>query len=59
MVDERMMRCPWCELIFWITEEEQYDNETFECRLCGLPNDGSIEADEFGVLIGVILPKKD
>ena len=56
MKDESMMRCPYCELIFWITEEEQYENETFECSHCGQSNDGSSEADDFGVLIGVVLP---
>ena len=53
MPDERMMRCPYCERIFWITEEEQYNDETFECPHCHQSNAGSIEADEFGVLVGV------
>ena len=53
MPDERMMRCPYCERIFWITEEEQYNNETFECPHCHLVNAGCSKDDEYGVLIGV------
>jgi len=53
MLDERMMHCPYCQKIFWITEEEQYNNETFECPHCHLSNAGSVEVDEYGVLIGV------
>lgn len=53
MIDESMMRCPYCEKIFWITEEEQYDNETFECSHCHQANAGYSESDEYGVLIGV------
>jgi len=53
MQDERMIRCPYCEEMFWISEEEQYDNETFECPHCHLANAGCVEADEYGVLIGV------
>lgn len=53
MISESPMRCPYCEKIFWITEEEQYNNETFECPHCHQSNAGCIEDDEFGVLIGV------
>ncbi len=53
MSDGRMMKCPYCESIFWITEEEQYNNETFECPHCHRVNAGSIEADDYGVLVGV------
>ena len=53
MLDERMMRCPYCKRIFWITEAEQHDNETFECPHCHKPNAGCSEEDEYGVLIGV------
>lgn len=53
MIDERMIQCPYCKNIFWITEEEQYNSETFECPHCHLVNAGCNEADEFGVLIGV------
>jgi len=52
MPDERMMECPYCSLIFWITEEEQYDNETFECHHCREANAGCTDADDYGVLIG-------
>jgi hypothetical protein len=53
MPDEKMMRCPYCDKIFWITEDEQNDNETFECPHCHLSNAGCSEIDEQGVLIGV------
>ncbi len=53
MLDERMMECPHCKKIFWITEEEQYSNETFECPHCHKENAGCSEADDYGVLIGV------
>ena len=53
MPDERMMSCPYCKRIFWITEEEQYNNETFECSHCHLANAGCSEADEYGALIGI------
>jgi len=53
MPDENMMKCPYCEKTFWITEDEQYNNETFECPHCHLSNAGCSEADEYGVLIGV------
>ena len=53
MLDERMILCPYCSKVFWITEEEQYGNETFECPHCQRSNAGCVEADEFGVLIGV------
>jgi len=53
MPDESMMRCPYCKRIFWITEDEQYDNETFKCPHCHRESAGCSEADEFGVLIGV------
>ena len=54
MLDERMMRCPYCEKIFWITEEEQYGNEQFLCPFCHKHNEGCIDTDEYGVLIGLI-----
>jgi len=53
MLEEVMMRCPYCQRVFWITEEEQLDNETFECSHCHLVNAGCREADEYGILIGV------
>jgi len=53
MLAETMIKCPYCSKIFWITEEEQYNNETFECHHCHLSNAGCIETDEYGVLIGV------
>ena len=53
MLDERMMLCPYCQKIFWITEEKQYGNETFECPHCHLSNAGCSEVDDYGVLIGV------
>ena len=53
MLNERMMKCPSCNKVFWITEEEQYNNETFECPHCHLENAGCSETDEYGVLIGV------
>ena len=53
MLDERMMKCPYCERIFWITEDEQYNNETFKCPHCQQANAGSSETDNYGVLIGV------
>ena len=53
MPDESMMLCPHCKRIFWITDEEQYGNETFECPHCHGVNAGCSEADEYGVLIGV------
>uniref|UniRef100_A0A6H2A4X4 Uncharacterized protein n=1 Tax=viral metagenome TaxID=1070528 RepID=A0A6H2A4X4_9ZZZZ len=53
MLDGRMMRCPYCKRIFWITEDEQYNKETFECPHCGKSNAGCSEADMYGVLIGV------
>ena len=53
MLDERMIKCPYCERLFWITEEEQYGNETFECPHCHQINAGCSDADEYGVLIGV------
>ena len=59
MIDERMMRCPYCSKIFWITEEEQYSNETFECPRCYRVNAGCSEADEFGVLVGVSLLEEE
>ena len=51
--DERMMKCPYCQRLFWITAEEQHSNETFECPHCHRSNAGSSEADKYGVLIGV------
>jgi len=53
MINENPMRCPYCKRVFWITEEEQYSNETFECPHCHQTNAGCSEADEYGVLIGV------
>jgi len=53
MPDERMIECPYCQRIFWMTEDEQYDYETFECPHCHLVNAGCSESDELGVLIGV------
>ncbi len=53
MKDERMMRCPYCKRIFWITEYEQFDNETFECPHCHKANAGCTETDDYGVLIGI------
>ena len=53
MLNERMIRCPYCNQIFWITEEEQYNSETFECSHCHRANAGCSEADELGVLVGV------
>ena len=53
MLDERWMLCPYCKKTFTITEEEQYNNETFECSHCHKVNAGCSEADEFGVLVGV------
>ena len=53
MPDERMMRCPYCERMFWITEEEQYGSETFECPHCHQSNAGCSEADKYGVLVGI------
>ena len=53
MLDERMMRCPYCKKIFWITEEEQYNNETFECSHCHKKNAGCSKTDDYGVLTGV------
>ncbi len=53
MLDERMMRCPYCDRIFWITEDEQNNNETFECSHCGKSNAGCSEVDGYGILIGV------
>ena len=53
MSDERMIRCPYCEKIFWITEEEQSNNEIFECPYCHKANAGYSEADDYGILIGV------
>jgi len=52
-MNENMMLCPYCKRIFWITEDEQYNNGTFECPHCHLVNAGCSETDEFGVLIGV------
>ena len=53
MPDESMIKCPYCKRIFWITEEEQFDNETFECPHCHQSNAGCSEVDEYGVLVGV------
>ncbi len=53
MPDESMMRCPYCKAIFWITEEEQYNNETFECPHCHRKNAGCSKIDDYSVLIGV------
>ena len=53
MFDERMIKCPYCKNVFWITEEEQFNNETFECPHCLQKNAGCVETDEYGVLIGV------
>ena len=53
MLDENSMRCPYCKRMFWVTEEEQYDNEIFECPHCHQVNAGCIETDEYGVLLGV------
>lgn len=50
---KRKIRCPYCKLIFLITEWAQQNDETFKCPHCHLANAGSCEADEFGVLIGV------
>ena len=55
MINEGMMKCPYRGRIFWITEEEQYGNETFMCPHCHQANAGWSEADECGVLIGVSL----
>ena len=52
MIAESMMTCPHCSRIFWITEDEQYDNETFMCPHCNKENAGCREADDYGVLIG-------
>ena len=52
-MDDRTMLCPYCKKTFTITEDEQYNNETFECPHCRLANAGCSEADELGVLIGV------
>ena len=49
MADERIMRCPYCDRMFWITEEEQYGNEVLTCPHCYLANAGCNE----GMLIGV------
>ena len=59
MTTENMMSCPYCKKIFWITEDEQYDNETFECSHCHQVNAGCCEVDEYGVLIGVSLLDSD
>ena len=53
MLDERIMKCPYCNKVFWITEDERCDNETFECSHCHQVNAGCSEADQYGVLIGV------
>ncbi len=52
---ENMMRCPYCDKIFWVTEDEQYENETFKCPYCGKENAGCTETDEYGVLVGISL----
>ena len=53
MLNERMMKCPYCGGIFWITEDEQYNNETFVCSHCHKANAGCSDADEYCILIGV------
>ena len=46
------MRCPHCQAMFKVTEEQLQMNTKFRCKACGRYNYGSCEADEFGVLIG-------
>ena len=53
MSDERYILCPYCKKTFTISEDELYNNETFECPHCHAVNAGCSETDEYGVLIGV------
>lgn len=46
------MRCPYCDWVFGLTENRLRNNSTFTCPNCHKSNQGSVEADENGILIG-------
>jgi len=50
----RAMKCPHCQEIFVVTEEQLAMNTKFRCRACGRYNWGSYEADEYGILLGTL-----
>ena len=49
---KRLMRCPYCQTIFTINEQQMAMNTRFKCRICGKFNEGSSTADRYDVLIG-------
>jgi hypothetical protein len=48
----RVMRCPHCQGLFKVTYDQLNWSTKFKCKKCGRYNQGSCEADKYGVLIG-------
>lgn len=53
------MKCPYCENIFTLTEQQFNWNTKFKCSQCKRFNDGSQSADKNGVLIGIKMTNKE
>jgi len=49
------LKCPYCNNVFMISEQQLRHNTRFECPKCNRQNAGSYTGDENGVLIGVKL----
>ncbi len=55
MADVRVMRCPYCGGEFEVDEYAIANNLRFRCPHCRKLNEGSITADDKGILIGVTI----
>jgi len=49
----RNMKCPYCNHIFKLNQEQLINNCRFKCPRCHRYNEGSWSADKDGVLIGI------